>query len=199
MKTKTSLARRNFLRSSTALIALPFLESFGFRRFASAATQSTIPKRMVFLGIGFGVTQETWLPKLVDTGSGYTLPEGLAPLKEHKADFSIVQNTTNKHSAEAHWGSTYWLTRVVVQFAPSFLIWFKVRLFWLKSSIRHATYWTKSRVSDSLPENDSADPNETIRSQYFFSSYYFEKYLEVMRPLRIRNFHYIQSLTHALW
>ena len=110
MKTKTSLARRNFLRSSTAMIALPFLESFGFRRFASAATQPAIPKRMVFLGIGFGVTQETWLPKLADTGSGYTLPDGLAPLKEHKADFSIVQNTTNKHSAEAHWGSTYWLT-----------------------------------------------------------------------------------------
>jgi len=31
------LNRRHFLRSSTALVALPFLESLGFHRFASAA------------------------------------------------------------------------------------------------------------------------------------------------------------------
>ena len=65
--------RRRFLRSSNALIALPFLESLGFRRIASAASPPAIPKRMVFLGIGFGVTAETWLPKLEETGPNYTL------------------------------------------------------------------------------------------------------------------------------
>ena len=42
--------RRHFLQSSTALIALPALESLGFRRFASAAAPATPPKRLLFLG-----------------------------------------------------------------------------------------------------------------------------------------------------
>lgn len=69
-------SRRRFLRSATSLVALPALESLGFRRSVRAADPSPPPKRMVFLGIGFGVTQETWLPKLDVVGSGYPLPEG---------------------------------------------------------------------------------------------------------------------------
>ena len=45
--------RRHFLRSSTALIALPFLESLGFRRFASATPVATPPKRLLFIGFVF--------------------------------------------------------------------------------------------------------------------------------------------------
>ena len=105
-----SSSRRNFLRSSTATIALPFLESLGFRPFVRAASPAAPPKRMMFLGIGYGVTQETWLPDLKQSGRDYALPEGLKALARHRNDFSIVQNTTNKHSAEAHWGSTFWLT-----------------------------------------------------------------------------------------
>ena len=54
--------RRHFLRGTGALIALPALESIGFRRFASAAATAPLgpPKRMVFFGMGFGVTKETW-------------------------------------------------------------------------------------------------------------------------------------------
>ena len=67
----TQLNRRHFLRGTGALIALPALESIGFRRFASAA--STAPaapsKRCVFLSIGFGVTKETWFPDQARTGS----------------------------------------------------------------------------------------------------------------------------------
>lgn len=102
--------RRTVLRSSTAAIALPFLESVGFKQFASAATPVTPPKRMMFLGIGYGVTEQTWLPKQSEVGKTYSLTEGLTPLARHKNDFSIVQNTTNINSAEAHWGSTFWLT-----------------------------------------------------------------------------------------
>jgi hypothetical protein len=58
---KTLFHRRHFLRGAGSLIALPALESIGFRRFASAADLAPVtpPKRMVFLGFGFGVTQET--------------------------------------------------------------------------------------------------------------------------------------------
>nr|MDH4452349.1 DUF1552 domain-containing protein [Verrucomicrobiota bacterium] len=102
--------RRHFLQSSTSLIALPALESLGFRRFASAATPAAPPKRLVFLGFGWGITTETWFPDIKQTGKDYTLPEGLKPLARHKADFTVVQGLWNKYSNEGHWGSTMWLT-----------------------------------------------------------------------------------------
>jgi hypothetical protein len=102
-------SRRQFLRSAGTLLALPALESLGFRRFARAAAASP-PKRMVFLGFGYGVTEETWFPQQTDGGAGYALPEGLAALARHKADFTIVQGCANKALTEAHWGSTFWLT-----------------------------------------------------------------------------------------
>ena len=109
---KTDFNRRTFLRGAGALIALPALESIGFRRFASAATKAAvaIPKRAVFMGIGFGVTKQTWYPDPNDTGAKYQLSEGLSPLARHKQDFTIVQGCANNYSNEAHWGSTFWLT-----------------------------------------------------------------------------------------
>ena len=102
--------RRHFLQSSTALIALPALESLGFRRFASAASPATPPKRLLFLGFGWGITEDTWYPDITKPGPDYELPKGLQPLARHKADFSVVQGLWNKYSNEGHWGSTMWLT-----------------------------------------------------------------------------------------
>lgn len=112
----TGINRRHFLRTSSALIALPAFESLGFRRFASAANHnpnragSQRPKRAVFLGFGWGVTHESWYPNMEERGTGYSLPSGLEPLKEHKGDFSIVQGLCNKYTANGHYGSTFWLT-----------------------------------------------------------------------------------------
>ena len=103
------LSKRHFLRGTGALIALPALESIGFQRFASAAP-TTPPKRAVFMGIGFGVTKETWFPDPNDTGADYKLSEGLSPLARHKSDITVVQGCANKFTNEAHWGSTFWLT-----------------------------------------------------------------------------------------
>lgn len=102
--------RRQFLRSTTAVVALPALESLGFRRFARAAAPSAPPKRMVFLGFGWGVTETTWYPDIKQPGTDYTLPDGLKPLARHKADMTVVQGLWNKYSNEGHWGSTMWLT-----------------------------------------------------------------------------------------
>lgn len=106
------LNRRHFLRGAGALVALPTLESIGYRRFARAAQTATAtpPKRLVFLGFGFGVTQETWFPALEQTGTDYDLPEGLKPLSRHQEDITVVQGCSNQFSNEAHWGSTFWLT-----------------------------------------------------------------------------------------
>jgi len=101
--------RRRFLQSSTALVALPFLESLGLQRSAVAAP-SAPPKRLVFLGFGWGVTEETWYPDINKPGADYELPEGLKPLARHQSDFSVIQGLWNKFSNEGHWGSTMWLT-----------------------------------------------------------------------------------------
>jgi len=109
---KNQFNRRHFLRGTGALIALPALESLGFRQFASAATTTPgiPPKRAVFFGMGFGVTKETWFPDINKTGADFELSEGLAPLARHKSDLTVVQGCANRFTNEAHWGSTFWLT-----------------------------------------------------------------------------------------
>ena len=104
------ITRRRVLESATAVVALPALESLGFRKFASAAATATPPKRLIFLGFGWGVTEESWYPDIKTPGADYTLSPGLAPLARHKADFSVVQNMWHKYSVEGHEGSTMWLT-----------------------------------------------------------------------------------------
>lgn len=101
--------RRHFLRSTGTLIALPALESIGFKAFA-ASKQVAPPKRMVFLAFGWGVTNETWFPDVKKTGADWELSEGLKPLARHQKDITVVQGCSNKFSNEAHWGSTFWLT-----------------------------------------------------------------------------------------
>jgi len=101
--------RRHFLRSTSALITLPALESIGFKAFAAPKT-TVPPKRMVFLGFGWGVTNETWFPDVKKTGAAWELPEGLKPLARHQKDITVVQGCSNKFANEAHWGSTFWLT-----------------------------------------------------------------------------------------
>jgi hypothetical protein len=106
-----SLSRRVFLKSSTALVALPALESLrGTRAVAAASAVTAPPKRLVFLGFGWGVTEESWFPDIKTPGPDYALPPGLAPLARHKSDFTIVQNLWHKYSNEGHEGSTMWLT-----------------------------------------------------------------------------------------
>ena len=103
-------ARRRFLCSTSALIALPVLESLGFKPFIAAAAPARPPKRFIFLSFGFGVTQDSWFPALNQPGANYTLPAGLQPLARHKADFTIVQGLANKFAMDGHSGSTFWLT-----------------------------------------------------------------------------------------
>jgi hypothetical protein len=101
--------RRHFLRSASALVALPALESLGFRAFA--APQVAAPsKRLIFLGFGWGVTNETWFPDAKKTGTDWELSEGLKPLARHQKEITVVQGCSNKFANEAHWGSTFWLT-----------------------------------------------------------------------------------------
>ncbi|MDD7985104.1 DUF1552 domain-containing protein [Lentisphaera marina] len=106
-----NINRRHFLRGSGAFVALPLLESAGFKAFAASSNKKTLaPKRLAFMGMGYGVTAETWFPDIKDSGADYKLSQGLAPLKRHKKDFTIVQGCKHKFSRQPHWGSTFWLT-----------------------------------------------------------------------------------------
>lgn len=107
---RPALTRRAILRSSTATIALPFLESFGFRRFSRAADVVAPLKRMIWMGMGFGVTADKWFPSEADTGADYAFPEILKPLEKHRKDLTFIQNLMHKHSQDGHSGSTFWLT-----------------------------------------------------------------------------------------
>ncbi|MEL6895513.1 MAG: DUF1552 domain-containing protein [Planctomycetota bacterium] len=109
---RSELPRRAILRGIGTAIALPAMESFGFRRFAVAASPaaSNIAKRMVFCGMGFGVTADEWYPDVNTTGVNYKLPNVLRPLQRHKSDISIIQNLMHQYSADGHSGSTFWLT-----------------------------------------------------------------------------------------
>ena len=79
------------------MIPLPFLESFMVGRASAAVKAPSAAKRMVFLGMGFGVTKSSWYPDQEDTGVGYQLPKGLSPLAKHKDGFSVVQNLSLIH------------------------------------------------------------------------------------------------------
>jgi hypothetical protein len=103
------ITRRQVLQSSQGLIALPFLESLGRKASASTALPGP-PKRLVFLGFGWGVTNETWFPDVARTGAEWELSEGLRPLARHQRDLTVIQGCSNKFANEAHWGSTFWLT-----------------------------------------------------------------------------------------
>jgi hypothetical protein len=105
------LSRRRFLQTSSAFIALPWFDARGTRGTPAAdAVRTRARKRLICLGFGWGVTEESWYPKITDPGPGYILPAGLQPLARHKADFTVVQNLTHKHSSNGHYGSTFWLT-----------------------------------------------------------------------------------------
>ena len=104
--------RRHFLRGAGVLLALPALESLAYdtKSFSRNKKPATPSKRMIFLGFGWGVTNETWYPDVKDTGANYKLPQGLAPLAKYKKDFTLIQGCSHQFSNEAHWGSTFWLT-----------------------------------------------------------------------------------------
>ena len=107
---KNPFTRRAFLKSSSATVALPFLESFGFRKFAKAAEVAAPPKRMIWMGMGFGVTADKWFPKQEQVGTDYEFPEILKPLAKHRGDLTFIQNLMHQYSQDGHSGSTFWLT-----------------------------------------------------------------------------------------
>jgi hypothetical protein len=93
-------------------MAVPFLESF------AAPTAGTPPKRVIFLGGGFGFTKDTFYPKQAGRFADIGLTEGLSPLKAHQNDISMVANLTNHGATNPHGGSVSYLTGANVAGTP---------------------------------------------------------------------------------
>jgi len=88
-------SRRAFLRNASVLMALPTLESFGFRAFAAEKAVAR-PLRMAFLYTPNGVNVERW--RVEGVGANYKLSSTLEALKDHKKDFSIISNLAHHHA-----------------------------------------------------------------------------------------------------
>jgi len=109
-----SVSRRSFMRIGASVLALPFLESFA----TAKALNSPAPKRMIFLGGGFGFTKDTFYPKKAGSFAEIGLTEGLSPLKRHLNDITMVSNLTNFGASNPHGGSTSYLTGANVAGTP---------------------------------------------------------------------------------
>lgn len=83
------VSRRAFLRTASSLMALPALESFGFKAFASEKAVEA-PTRMAFLYIPNGVNMHQWTVK--GEGTGYELSPTLQPLAALKNEFTVFSN-----------------------------------------------------------------------------------------------------------
>ena len=106
----TLLNRRRMLISGATALILPNLETNLFAASASGVTAAAIPKRLVFLAMGYGVNAANWFPSTEQTGKKYDLPPLLESFKDLKSDFSIVQNLTNQKLANPHAGTQNFLT-----------------------------------------------------------------------------------------
>jgi hypothetical protein len=109
-----STTRRSFLRVGSSVLAIPFLETFA----SAAASNKTPPKRVLFLGGGFGFTSDTFYPKQAGRFSEIGLTEGLAPLQRHQDDITIIANMTNLGATDPHGGSVSYLTGANVEGTP---------------------------------------------------------------------------------
>lgn len=110
----SKLSRRTFLKSSSATIVLPLLDA-NVAAIPKSYRSSAIPKRLVFIPMGYGVVSSAWFPSTKDTGSDYELPTSLKPFEDVKSDISVIQNLTNRHSAGAHAATANFLTSANVK------------------------------------------------------------------------------------
>lgn len=109
-----STTRRSFLRAGSSVLALPFLETFARAKAVTAAP----PKRMIFLGGGFGFTKDTFYPENAGRFAEIGLTEGLSPLQRHLNDITMVSHLTNLGASDPHGGSCSYLTGANVAGTP---------------------------------------------------------------------------------
>lgn len=87
------MKRRQFLRSSASILALPMLSS-ALPRSAWAADPDGPPLRMIFWYVPNGIVMNHWTP--TSSGEEYDLPQILAPLAPVQSDVSVITGLGNQ-------------------------------------------------------------------------------------------------------
>ena len=105
--------RRAFLKAGSTVLALPLLDSI-----CKAQAAAPNPKRVLFIGSGFGCTEDTFFPTEAGRFSDIGLSQGMAPLERHQNDITMVSNLTNLGASNPHGGSTSYLTGANVSNTP---------------------------------------------------------------------------------
>ncbi|MBL9005610.1 MAG: DUF1552 domain-containing protein [Myxococcales bacterium] len=90
---RAELSRRAVLRGAGVALALPFLESLGFRRFVAPAQAASPPQRLLFYYVPNGMHMPAWTPK--ETGSEWTLSPILQPLAPFKSELLVLSGLSN--------------------------------------------------------------------------------------------------------
>ena len=100
-------SRRSFLRTTTGtLLSVPFLESFA----SAKELKALAPKRLVFLGGGFGFTYQSFYPTEAGKFSDIGLTQGLKPLERHMDDITMIANLHNPDVNDPHAGTAGYLS-----------------------------------------------------------------------------------------
>src|SRR5689334_2628755 len=95
------ISRRTLLRGIGAAVAVPWLDAMtpAFSSPTAGSTSASFPTRLGFIYVPNGKNMDDWTPKA--DGADYELPSILQPLKDLKADFSILTGLT-ADKARAH-------------------------------------------------------------------------------------------------
>lgn len=81
-----NLDRRHFLRSSTAMLGLPWLESLG--GFAHAADSKVEPQRLILINVPLGLYRDALIPK--EAGVSYQISEYLSILDGFRDRMTVI-------------------------------------------------------------------------------------------------------------
>lgn len=84
------ISRREMLRGTGALVALPYLEAM-MPSSVLAAPQPDPPARMAMFYFGTGMNMRQFTPE--DEGKDFTLTRILAPLEPHRGQFTVLSGT----------------------------------------------------------------------------------------------------------
>lgn len=104
------LNRRSFLKTGSCLMALPFLDS------VAAQNSKAAPKRMIFMGGGYGFTHSyhgkgrSFFPDQAGRFEEIGFTHMMKPLERHKNDITMIRNLTNLGVSNPHGGSQYHLS-----------------------------------------------------------------------------------------
>lgn len=88
--TRKHLPRRTFLRGVGATVALPLLDSMLPAQTPLSKTTAAPKSRLSCIYVPHGATMDKWTP--ADEGTGFALPEILAPIDKFRDRLSIVSN-----------------------------------------------------------------------------------------------------------